>query len=160
MISGIEEGQVFAVPLTKDILAIGVIARVDRKKGGRRKPHIVFAYFFGPYLAAPTIEQLQRLTVGDAVMRRKCSILNLYDGKWKIIGRIQDWSREKWPLPVFYRNDLLVGTVLIRFSDDDLVTPLQELRYKGGDIALSDENSTSGSGAVEIRLRQKLNISE
>ncbi len=89
-----------------------------------------------------------------------CSILYIYDGKWRIIGSMPNWNRDEWPLPTFFRNDLLLGTVLVRFSDDDLVRPAEEHRYKGGDYQFTDEDSTSGSKAVEIRLRQKFNISE
>jgi hypothetical protein len=156
----VEEGQVFAIPLTEHIQAIGVTARVDRVKGSRRKPYIIFAYFFGPYLAAPSHQEIEKLEAKDAVMRDMCSILYLYQGKWAVIGQIPNWRRENWPLPLFYRNDLLQGPVLVRFADDNLVSPIEEMPFKGGDIQLTDEHGTSGSKAIEIMLRQRLNISE
>jgi hypothetical protein len=153
----IEEGQVFAVPLTEDVQAIGIIARVDRKKGTRRKPYITFAYFFGPYLAT---QEIGKLTPRGSVMRYMCSILCIYEGKWPIIGKIPNWKREDWPLPLFYRDDLLRGPVLVQFADDDLANPIDEMPFRGGDIQLTDVHGTAGSLAVEIMLRQKLNISE
>jgi hypothetical protein len=156
----IEESQIFTIPLTKDVLAIGVIARVDRKIGSRRKPSIVFAYFFGPYLEAPKADHLEKLKPENSVLRLKCGVLYIYEGKWQIIGDMPNWNRDEWPLPTFFRNDLLLGPVLVRFYDDDLVRPAEEQPYKGGDFEFTDEDSTSGSKAVEIRLRQKLNISE
>jgi hypothetical protein len=98
----IEEGQVSAVPLNKDIRALGVIARVDRKKGSRRKPYIVFAYFFGPYLEAPPLNQLVQLKARDAVLRLKCSILYIYDGKWQILGSIPTGIKRIGPCPYFF----------------------------------------------------------
>jgi hypothetical protein len=108
----------------------------------------------------PTQDCIKRLEAKNAIMRLKCSLLDLYSGKWKIVGKISDWKRENWPLPVFFRDDLLAGTVLIRFSDENLVSPIEEITYGGGDILLADRDRTSGSGAVAVRLRQKLNISE
>jgi hypothetical protein len=76
------------------------------------------------------------------------------------MGNISDWKREDWPLPVFFRHDLLRGMVIETFQDDDLVSPVEIIPYRGGDISLTDEEKTCGSLAVEIMLRQKLNISE
>jgi hypothetical protein len=120
----IEEGQVFDIPLNKDAHALGVVARVHRKKGSRSKPYIIFAYYFGPYKSIPDNDQFQHLNAKDAVMRVKCSILYIYKGHWKIVGKISNWRREDWPLPVFFRHDLVQGIVIEKFSDDDLVSPI------------------------------------
>jgi hypothetical protein len=151
----IEEGQVFKIPLNERVQAIGVIARVHRKKRG--KPVLVFAYFFGPYSGAIDVK-LEQLDSRHAVMRLQCSILQLLSNSWPIIGEIPNWRREDWPLPIFFRNDLLRGTVLIRY--DDNLDEIEQIPYVGGDFPLTDEQIFSGSEAVEIRLRQKLNISE
>jgi hypothetical protein len=153
----IEEGQMFTVPLNRQVHAVGVVARVHRE--GRRKIYGIFAYFFGTFEKASPI-RFEQLKAVDAIMRLKCSVLYIHDGKWQIIGKVSNWKRESWPLPVFYRHDLLRGTVLVRFSDENLITPIEETSYQGGDIKLTDEDSTAGSLAVEIMLRQKLNISE
>jgi hypothetical protein len=152
----IEEGQILNVPLNADLVSVGVIARIDRKKNSRRKPYIVFAYFFGPYKKVPI--EFERLKADDAVLRLMCSILYIYNGKWQIIGNMPNWNRDEWPLPIFYRDDLLRGTVLIRY--DDNLEEIDEIPYFGGDVALTDRQSVAGSLAVEIMLRQKLSIGE
>jgi hypothetical protein len=102
--------------------------------------------------------QIEQLKAENAVMRLRCSALYLHDGRWQILGNIKDWAKKDWPLPVFYRNDLLQGTVLVRY--DDNLEEIDESPYSGGDVPLTDKQSIAGSLAVEIMLRQKLNIRE
>jgi hypothetical protein len=152
----LEEGQVFRVPLNDEVYALGVAARLRRQKRG--KAIGLFAYFFGPFEGKLPISQIEQLKASNAVMRIRCSALYLHDGRWQIAGSIKDWSRDDWPLPVFYRDDLLRGTVLIRY--DDNLEEIDEIPYYGGDVALTDRQSVAGALAVEIMLRQRLNIGE
>lgn len=156
MTAKIEEGEVFRIPLTKKIYALGVAARLHRQKRG--KVTGLFAYFFGPYEGKLSLDKIGRLKAEDAVMRLQCSALYLHEGRWQIAGSIKNWSRNDWPLPIFYRDDLLRGTVLVRY--DDNLEEIDEIPYSGGDVALTDRQSVAGSLAVEIMLRQRLNISE
>ena len=153
MILKIDEGQVFKIPLNKKVYALGVAARLHRQKRG--KAIGLFGYFFGPFEGKSSIEELK---AENAVMRIRCSALYLHDGRWQIIGSIKNWTRKNWPLPIFYRDDLLQGIVLIRY--DDNLDEIEEIPYAGGDMPLTDKQRTAGSLAVEIMLRQKLNISE
>jgi hypothetical protein len=50
------------------------------------------------------------------------------------------------------------GTVLVRYNDS--LEEIDERPYSGGDVPLTDKQSIAGSLAVEIMLRQKLNIRE
>jgi hypothetical protein len=91
-------------------------------------------------------------------MRLLCSVLYLRDGNWPIIGRLQNWVRDEWPLPVFYRDDLLRGTVLVQY--DDNLEEIEEVPYTGGDVKLVDKQRFSGSEAVKIRPRQFFGINQ
>jgi hypothetical protein len=156
MILKLEEGQVFEVALNQKVCALGVAARLHRQKRG--KAIGLFAYFFGPFERKLSKGQIEQLKAENAVMRLRCSALYLHDGRWPILGNIKDWAKKDWPLPVFYRNDLLQGTVLVRY--DDNLEEIDESPYSGGDVPLTDKQSIAGSLAVEIMLRQKLNIRE
>jgi Immunity protein 26 len=149
----IEEGQIFKVPLNESLHALGVAARLNRQKRG--KAIGLFAYFFGPYNASATVGT-DELKAEDAVMRLQCSALYLHDGRWQLVGIVSNWKREDWPLPLFYRDDLLQGTVLVQY--DDNLDVAEEFRYSGGDVKLTDRQSIAGSLAVEIMIRQKCNI--
>jgi hypothetical protein len=150
----IEEGQVFTIPLNKQIHALGVAARLHRQKRG--KAIGLFAYFFGPFETKVSAAKIEQLKAENALMRLQCSALYLHDGRWQIVGSIKNWARKDWPLPIFYRHDLLRGTVLVRY--DDNLEEIEEIPYSGGDVALTDRQSTAGALAVEIMLRQKLKI--
>jgi hypothetical protein len=156
MTVSIEEGQVFEVPLNGDICAVGVAARLQRQKRG--KVVGLFAYFFGPFDTKSAEAQIEWLDANNAVMRLRCSALFIHDKRWKVIGKLGNYTRARWPLPVFFRDDLLQGTVLVYYDDE--LNLVNEEPYPGGDQKLADRQMVSGAEAVEIVLRQAFGINK
>lgn len=106
------EGDWFAVPLREGGYAIGVIARASR--GG-----VLFGYFFGPRRdAVPTLADAQGLVPDDHVLVGKFGYLGLRQGKWPVLGRFDNWSRDTWPMPAFVRYERLTGRSFEVVYDD------------------------------------------
>lgn len=141
------EGTVFNVPLKGGGYARGVIAREARD--------ILFGYFFGPRLPDEEFE-IRGFRPEVAVLTTRFSPFGLISGEWKVIGQIQEWNRELWPLPDFVRYDPLGMRKprLIRYSEADLAHS-EVLGIVEEDVSLSI-NSLSSSGAVEIKLAKIL----
>lgn len=66
----------------------------------------VFGYFFGP--AIKDIEPCEidkNLTPSNASLICMFGDYGLFNRQWKVIGRIENWSRSTWELPQFFRFD-------------------------------------------------------
>jgi hypothetical protein len=105
----IVEGAVFRTPLAADRSVTGVVARIGRQKSG------VLAYIFDLSLAkvdsvaGVSFDSAKLLDIVDV------SALDLKAGVWPILGRLSDWNRSEWPIPIF-RDRLGVYS---ERSDDD-----------------------------------------
>src|SRR4051794_4237602 len=98
MMAGLREGAIFSVPLDDGRYALGVAARRSPRTG---KPLIIVGYFFGPYAvqwADSTRSGIRRADSARAILR--CGLLNLHNGIWTIVGQIDPWHRDNWPLPL------------------------------------------------------------
>jgi hypothetical protein len=82
--------------------------------------------------------------------------LNLRKGLWPIIGREENWDRNRWPMLPFYRSDDKEGKAwLSYYSEDDL----SFLREESCDPKLASNypyDRLAGAGALEIRLTRIL----
>ena len=117
------EGDWFAVPLGQGGYALGIIARTSQLG-------VLLGYFFGPRRTElPTLDDVTGLRPDAAVWitrftdhglrgRRRSGIL------WPILGRLADWDRSTWPLPVFARLDSRTGHAFRVYygGDDDQLT--------------------------------------
>jgi hypothetical protein len=113
------EGDWFAVPLGQGGYALGIIARTSQLG-------VLLGYFFGPRRAElPTLDDVTGLRPDAAVWitrftdhglrgRRRSGIV------WPILGRLDDWDRSAWPLPVFARLDSRTGHAFrVYYGGDD-----------------------------------------
>jgi hypothetical protein len=146
-----KEGDWFAVPLENGGYGVGLIAR--SKPGGR----ILLGYFFGPRREhLPSLNDVQGLTVKDAILVRRFGDLGLYNKEWPIIGPSASWNRKIWPMPSFVREDVVSGeTTLIDYSEDDL-TEVSERPGSPDDLHRYPEDGLSGYGAIGIKLTDLL----
>jgi hypothetical protein len=130
---------------------VGLIAR--SKPGGR----ILLGYFFGPRREhLPSLNDVQGLTVKDAILVRRFGDLGLYNKEWPIIGPSASWNRKIWPMPSFVREDVVSGeTTLIDYSEDDL-TEVSERPGSPDDLHRYPEDGLSGYGAIGIKLTDLL----
>lgn len=91
------EGSWFAVPIWGGGYNVGVVARLA--------PPIIFAYFFGhKYSTVPKLRDLVGLKPSHATRKLRVGDLGLVNGEWPILGFLDGWQREKWPMPEFIRR--------------------------------------------------------
>jgi hypothetical protein len=146
----IREGDLFAVPLREGGYALGVVARKNRSS-------ILFGYFFGPRREAiPAIDDVGRLSPSEAVLVARFGYLGLRDGTWPILGSVNSWIREAWPIPEFCRTEVPGGRTWKVTYADNLAAPIHEERCSAEVAATLRPDSLAGAGAVEIQLTELL----
>ena len=142
-----KEGSVFQVPLKNGAAALGVVAR--KPKGGK----IVLGYFFSASASgAQGIELAHDLKAGEASHIFIFGDPYIKSGRWPIVGEINNWSRETWPVPKFLSRDPLSGkNYLVTYSDSNLI--LHESREPCGlDTAGYPTDGVGDAEFVEISL--------
>ena len=148
----VNEGDWYAVPLQNGGYAVGVVARTG-KRGA------LFGYFFGPRREQlPTLDEVRELGLGDAISFELFGDLGIQNGKWTRLGRLETWERDKWPLPEFGRieNEATGVAWIINYASGDLGDQPRERRCSVEEARRLPLDRWAGSGAVEIRLTQKL----
>ena len=96
-----QEGDWIAVPLEQGGYCVGVIARCDRKGA-------ILGYFFGPRIfEIPDISELSNFKASEAILIRDFGDLGLLDYGWPVIGKLDDWNSEQWPVPDFGYIDVV-----------------------------------------------------
>src|SRR3954462_11138330 len=145
------EGNLFVVPLRRGGFGLGLIGRV------RRHRRIALGHFFGPRMERPpTVKEVGVLYARDAVLVCRFGDLSLLDGSWKIIGRLSDFDRKQWPMPLFRREELTGRTWLVEYADNDPNKVTKETLAMIDSAKRLAEDSLWGSGAVEIALTEHL----
>jgi hypothetical protein len=145
------EGDWFSVPLRKGGYAVGVVARAN-------PDGVLLGYFFGPrHEEVPTLDDVRDLKPQNAVVVGKFGHLGLTQHKWPILGRVDDWDRADWPMPVFVRYEELTGRSFRAFYDDDDPNKLlREEQVSPGAAEQGPKDTMMGSGFVEKRLTRAL----
>ncbi len=143
----ITEGVWFAVPLTDAGFAVGVVARANPKG-------VLLGYFFGPRRDfPPALEDCSGLSAGGALWVTKFGDLGLRDGTWPMLGTVDDWSREDWPMPEFVRHEELSGrSFRVIYDDSDPNKLLREVQVDPDTAEQGVRDGLAGAGFVEIRL--------
>lgn len=92
----------------------------------------------------------KQLRSSDAVMVRKFGHLGLKQGKWPILGRLEDWDRREWPMPVLVRCEELTGRPFrALYDDNDPNKLLREEQVQPGEAEQGAKDGLLGAGAVE-----------
>jgi hypothetical protein len=145
------EGDWFAVPLREGGYAVGVVARANPKAA-------LLGYFFGPLCAEiPSLDDAADLKAGDAVLIGKFGHLGITQGKWPILGRLEDWDRAAWPMPVLVRYEELTGrSFKVFYDDDDPNMLVREEQVAPGSEEQGPSDGLMGAGYVEIVLTSLL----
>jgi hypothetical protein len=138
------EGDWFAVPLREGGYAVGVVARANPKAA-------LLGYFFGPRRDdVPTIEDVADLEAADAVLVGKFGHLGITGGTWPIVGRLDDWDRDEWPMPVFVRYEELTGrSFRVFYDDNDPNKVLREEQLAPGADKQGPMDGLMGAGFAE-----------
>ena len=83
--------------------------------------------------------------------------LGLTQGKWANLGRLEDWDRTDWPMPVFVRYEELTGRSFRAFYDDNDPNRLRrEEQVPPGTAEHGPKDSMMGAGFVEKTLTRLL----
>jgi hypothetical protein len=148
-----KEGTVFAVPLETSGYGIGVVARMTGDG-------LTFGYFFGPRRQSiPKLDAVKGLNAQDALWAIRFGDLGLIDEEWPVIGELESWSRESWPLPPFVDDGEYSGRARkIVYSEN-----LQLISHQPCDPALAKSfpsDESWGAGAIECRLTEMLDSSK
>lgn len=148
-----QEGDWFAVPLRSDGYAVGVVARITKSYAGG-----IVGYFFGPKRdAIPSLDEMKLLRPEQALWKYNFGDLSLLEGKWPIIGKLPDWERSEWPVPLFVRHDSLSGNAwVVEYDDDDPDQIISEMPVNFEDVRDLPRAGSAGAGAVEIVLTKLL----
>ena len=146
------EGDCFVLPLRNGRFARGVVARLNRKG-------IVLGYFFGPALPVKSRAALDlSLRPDNAALVGLFGDLGLLKAEWRIIGRIEPWSRVVWRVPPFLRANEDTGRGFLVYYNEDTLDCAQEVKIGSANVDTSGfpEDALWGYGAVEIRLTRLL----
>ena len=137
------EGQFFLLPVERGAYAVGLIARAPVRGG------VLLGYFFGPRRSqAPVSQWLSALHPQQAAMVCRFKDAALYRGDWKVIGDLEPFTREAWPVPAFHRFDGSVTHVpgndavqdwKVEYGDDNLIVPRKESPAHGADLKLPED---------------------
>ena len=141
------EGEVFAVPLPQDGFGLCLVAR--KTSGG-----ITLGYFFGPRTKTP---KLHALKPQNACLVGWFGDLGIIDGKWVPVGRLPEWQRDNWPMPVFGRTDAFDEEGWKVFYDDD-GTLLSEEPVTVQIAKSLPRNTLMGFGAAEVHLGKAISL--
>lgn len=146
-------GTIFSVPLRDGGYAIGVVARCDHKG-------LVFGYFFGPRLETiPESVAWRDLKAEKAVLIGQFGDIGLKNGEWKLVGAIEQWNPDVWPMPGFCSAGEDENVVTISYYDDttfEIKSVITEPR--SAETAKLPVDRVMGYGAVEIRLTRLLEV--
>lgn len=144
------EGSWFAVPLNNGGYAAGLVARMSPQ--GK----IMLAYLFGPKRATiPTLADVQGLTAADAAKAIRTGDMALANGRWPVLGDVENFNRNDWPVPVFIRrSDSLKRAWQATYADDP-AKPEREISvpYETGGL---ESDSLFGYGSTELLLTKLL----
>jgi hypothetical protein len=145
------EGDIFAVPLRDGGFSVGVVARSP--KSGK----ILLGYFFREkFPSVPKPSDLPGLLPRNAIKVHKFGDLSLMTGKWPVVGHLENWDRNDWPMPKFIRNDpLRMHARLISYADND---PTEEIAIEPCSFETTGYESDSiwGAGFAEELLTKLL----
>ena len=142
--TSVVEGLWFAVPLRGGGYGAGLVARVNR--GG-----VLLGYFFGPKRQdVPTLDAVAVLRPDDAVLVQRFGHLGLEQGTWPALGKLPDWDRTVWPMPVFVRFEELSGRSLhVYYDDDDPNRIIRETQVAPGTAEHGPRDGLFTAGAAE-----------
>ncbi len=142
------EGDIITVPLSDNSgqEAIGVVARMNGEG-------IAFGYFFSP--ATDTTE----LDSKSSILAGMFGDLGLIDGKWKVVGKVEPWVRDQWPLvPLLAYRNAGQSTELIHY-DEETLKEVKAVKVEPESVNENDyhRDGLMGAGFVEKRLTKIIN---
>lgn len=147
-----KEGTLFAVPLRRGGYGVGVVARTSPQR------KILLAYLFGPaWKTVPPVDEVKNLCPQDALRVARVGDLSLIDKTWPIIGQVQSWRREEWPMPPFVRReDITKKAWRVQYADNDANRVVAEEPMNYPNVSEFERDAVLGAGAAEIVMTKML----
>jgi len=151
------EGDCFVFPLRDGGFARGVIARHDLAHD--RPIGKLLGYFF-----PPIYNTLSEAVISEDLKQENAIYISLFSdgglikGDWKIIGKIEPWTREEWPLPIFGTVLELINKGELRRYDEETLDTSSELwtRVSIDEALKYPKDGFAGHGFIEIVISKKL----
>jgi hypothetical protein len=148
------EGDLFGIPIKPKGYYIGIVARCSPKSP------TCLGFFFGKkFISLPGLDQVHQ-KAKEAILIAWFGDLGLIIGDWPIIGPINNFQAEEWPVPLFKRIDLLdpsFGWIVEYPQTAPVFTrSIGETRVEASSLEGLVEDELYGSKALEITLA-KLN---
>ena len=145
------EGDWFGVALRDGGFGLGIVARAN--PGG-----VLLGYFFSPkHSELPLLREAGGLTAPGAVLVRRFGHLGLVQGKWPILGKLDGWDRDEWPMPIFGRYESLTGRSLrVIYDANDPNMVVREEVTSADELKGLPTDALFGAGALEIVLTKLL----
>jgi len=141
-----EEGDVFVVPLRSHGYGLGLIARKNKD--------IILGYFFNiRFDELPGCIDYDLLEKHRVIFAKQFGSPGLKGGTWVIIGHLQNWKREDWPVPTFCREDPLLGIYFAVHYNDNLEC-IGEEKIPESLAAKMYKDSLAGYGSIEKTLTE------
>jgi hypothetical protein len=141
--SKLREGTIFLVPLRDHGFGVGVIARINARG-------VALGYFFGPRMTNRG-EVPRALEPRRALLVGQFGDLELRRGKWPLLGVVENWSPERWPVPRMARVDEVAQRAWLSTYDESLIC-VREEEIPLPDASRYPYDRLMGAGAVELRL--------
>lgn len=143
----------FAVPLREGGgFGVGVVARHDRRGG-------VIGYLFNLRSHdVPTLDDVAGFRPSDAIRVMRFGDLGLIKGQWPILGKLEGWHPDHWPIPEFGRREPTGRAFRVIYSAEDLRGPVREEPISAEECDQLPRDALSGAGAVERVLTELLAV--
>jgi hypothetical protein len=118
---------------------------------------MIFAYFFAPALSMlPDVGEVVPLAPENAIYGTVTGDRALREGRWKLIG-IPEWSNpNSWPFPPFCTRRSNGEFDCIRYSEDDLLTPIERFTCTVSEGPMCIDGGVADLGFAETRVRDRL----
>jgi len=145
------EGDCFAVPLCEGGFARGVVARMNKK--GK-----ILGYFFGPkFSKIDDVHVTPDIIPANSIDVTFFGDLGLVTNEWTVIGKIDPWVRENWPIPIFgFVEPIWKKWGELRYTPEKDLMAMIIQRVSVEEASKHLSSGTSGSEAVEIYLTKLL----
>lgn len=147
----LHEGIWFSVVLPEKRVCLGLISRISRSK------RIALCYFFDTQNLSITDEPfVNQLAANDSIAILIVSTLGFTNDEWHVIAKEKYWNRSKWPVPQFFRYDVLNEKMgwIVTYSDDEPDIVISETR--GPLVTTLEKDSLYGYKAAEEKLKIRL----
>ena len=142
-----EPGSWFAIPLEGHGFGIGLVANA----GTQGK--VIQIYLFGrAYNHMPTANETKNLTPEEAIWRPRVSDLGLVTGKWKVLGKHDEWRRADWAMPTYIMKDNISRRAVLRTYSPDFPARMMLETAASVDAVAYEEDGIGGRVFVERKL--------